>query len=487
VRIIREVKFVDQTIRDGQQSLWGMRMRGGMILPIAPTIARAGYDVVDYVGSSMFECLVRYCQEDPWEGLRRVVKQMPDTIIRGGTRSNGMVSFKPAPDSVMDLWVKTLCVNGIRSFWIYDNLYNWDKISRLTKVAKEHDAEVVVAIMYSLSPIYTDEYFAEKAREIAQIPGVDGIYLEDADGILTPERVRTLIPAIRKNASELKLEFHMHNTTGIAPLCYLEAVKLGVDRVHTASRPLANGPSLPSTEIISKNLRYLGYQDSLDNEALADISSHFTHIANSAGLPTGVPQEYDLAHYDHQLPGGMTGTLLNQLRAQNMEHRFSDILDEIALVRKELGYPVMATPFSQIIGAQAVINIIQGERYQLISDELIQYVLGHYGPIQGTINQNILDKILSSPRARDFKNWELEQPSIEQLRRKLGIHLTDEELLLRYFIPKEMVDKALSTPFETNYSNGARPVTTLIAELAKQNYSYIHLIKGDFKLTMQSH
>ena len=248
------IEFLDETMRDGQQSLWGMRMQTGMALPVAPTIDRTGYRVIDLTGSSMFEVMIRHCQENPWEGLDLMVQAMPRTRIRAGMRSNASVTFGVTPDALMDAWMRQLNVHGCRSFWIYDVLFNIDKTHRLAKVAKEYGAEVAGAIMFTLSPVHTDAYYAEKADKLAACPDIDTILLYDTAGVLEKERMVTLLPAIVAKSRAKPIEFHSNNLLGQSAKSYLDAIDLGVTIVHTAVRPMANGPSVPSTEIMVRNI-----------------------------------------------------------------------------------------------------------------------------------------------------------------------------------------------------------------------------------------
>ena len=222
------IEFLDETMRDGQQSLWGMRMQAGMALPIAPVIDRVGYRVVDLTGSSLFEVLIRHCRENPWEGLDLLVDAMPNSTIRGGMRSNASVTFGVTPDALMDVWMRQLCVHGCRSFWIYDVLFNIDKTHRLAKVAKEFGAEVAGAIMFTLSPVHTDDYYADKADKLSASPDIDTILLYDTGGVLEPDRMRTLVPAIMANARGKPIEFHSNNLLGASGRAYVEAIELGI-------------------------------------------------------------------------------------------------------------------------------------------------------------------------------------------------------------------------------------------------------------------
>jgi pyruvate carboxylase len=252
------------------------------------------------------------------------------------------------------------------------------------------------------------------------------------------------VSTVQKNCDGLPLEFHSHCNSGLAPLCYLEAIQSGVTTVHTAAAPLANGTSLPAAETVIRNARRLGYSSDLDEDALATVSTHFRKIAEKEGLPIGVPLEYNLFHFEHQVPGGMMTNLTRQLREVGMEHRLDEILEEVVLVRKELGYPVMATPYSQIVGAQAVENVVSGERYKQITDEAIKYVLGHYGEPVAPIDQNVVDRVMNSPRAQQFVNWKPEgyDKSVGALRREIGPELSDDELLLKILIPGKPVKRS---------------------------------------------
>ena len=319
-----------------------------------------------------------------------------------------------------------------------------DKFVYFSRIAKAEGAKVVTTLGYTLSPVHNDEYWMRKANLIAETKdSVDAIMIEDGGGLLTPESTRALVSILQENCGGIPLEFHAHCNSGLAPLCYLEAIKLGVTTVHTAVAPLANGTSLPATETILRNARRLGYTSDLNEDALNAVSTHFRKIAEKEGLPIGVPAEYDLFHFEHQVPGGMMTNLTRQLREVGMENRLGEILEEIIQVREELGYPVMGTPFSQIVGAQAVENIIAGERYKRITDEVIKFALGYYGKPVAPISQDILDKIMSLPRTKEFLNWKSEgyDKSVEELRQEAGQELSDDDLLLKILIPGKAIKR----------------------------------------------
>jgi len=445
------VEFLDETMRDGQQSLWGMRMQAGMALPVSPLIDRTGFRVIDLAGSSMMEVLIRHCRENPWEGLDLLVRSMPRTPIRGGMRSNASVTFGVTPDALMDAWMRQLNRHGVRSFWIYDVLFNIDKTHRLARVAKEFGSEVAGAIMYTLSPVHTDEYYADKADKLSASPDIDTLLLYDTAGTLDKERLTTLVPAIVAKARGKKIEFHSNNILGMSAKAYLDAIELGVSIIHTASRPMANGPSVPSTEIMVKNIELRGHTHSLDTSLFKPVADHFEAVGKAAGYLVNQYNEYDILSIEHQIPGGMTGTLKAQLAQHNMSDKLDEVLAETAAVRRELGYPGMATPFSQLVGTLAVLNIVTGNRYSIIPDEVIQYAAGFYGETVAPIDPNVLDKILSAPRAREVLANPPEQPTIEELRIRYGT-TNDDELILRALVPEADLQRMWAAgPVKTAY------------------------------------
>jgi pyruvate/oxaloacetate carboxyltransferase len=434
-----EIDFVDQTIRDAQQSLWGFMMRTDMITPIAEIMDRVGYRAIGTVGGNGSVVQVRKLNEDPWERVRVLSKLITRTPIRGSYQVWGLASFdRSTPRDIITLWIKRSVANGIKSLWVCDYQDDMEKFVYFARIAKAEGAEVVASLMYTASPAHTKEHWASKTRQIAEVKDcVDRIMIEDASGVITPEGTRELVSAVQENGEGIPLEFHSHCNSGLAPLCYLEAIKSGVTTVHTAVAPLANGTSLPSTQTILRNVRRMGYSTHLDEDALAAVSAHFRSIAEKEGLPIGVPIEYDLFHFEHQVPGGMMTNLTRQLREVGMEHRLEEILEEIVQVRREFGYPVMATPYSQIVGAQAVENILSGERYKQITDEAIKYALGYYGEPVVPMDQNVMDRVMGSPRSKEFLHWKPEGylKTIEELRSEIGPELSDDDLLLRVVIP----------------------------------------------------
>lgn len=435
------IQFLDETMRDGQQSLWGMRMQAGMALPAVPTIDRTGYQIISFAGSSLFEVLIRHCREDPWAGLDAIRQAMPRTPMRGGIRSNGSVTFSFTPDALMDLWMSRLCVHGVRSWWIYDVLFNIEKMHRLAKLAKSYDCVVAGTMLFTLSPVHTDEYYADKADKLSALPEVDSLLLYDTGGVLDRERISTLVPAIKAKARGKPIEMHANNMLGMSAKAYLDAVEFGVTVLHTAVRPMANGPSVPSVEVMTRNIEILGHTHNIDTSLLPPVADHFEKVGKAAGFLVNQHFEYDVTALRHQIPGGMMGTLRAQLADQGMLEKLPEVLAEVAVVRRELGYPGMATPFAQLVGTLAVLNIVTGKRYSVVPDEVIQYAAGYYGDPVAPIDAEVMDRIMAVPRAKAILADPPEQPDLAELRRRHGTGTDDDELLLRALVPAADIER----------------------------------------------
>jgi oxaloacetate decarboxylase alpha subunit len=438
------IEFIDQTLRDGQQSLWGLQMRAYQAAEALPHLDRTGFRVIDLTGAGMFTVLIRNFKENPWEVTDFLVKNLPNSKVRSASRTISVGGMGFAPDSVVDLWIRTLAHHGISSFWFFDCLYGMEKLHRLNDVIADAGATPVPAVMYGLTDVHTDEFFAARAKEMAAWRGVESVYMEDAPGVLTPERAGTLFPALKEATGDVPLELHCHNTTGLAPLVYLEGIRHGIHILHTASRAMANGPSLPSTEAMVDNVTALGHTHGLDVSQLTPVAENFAREADAAGYEVGVPHEYSVRNYGHQLPGGMMGSLKRQLAEHGMEDRLQEVLDEIPRVREELGQPIMATPFSQFVGIQALLNVVTGDRYSVVPTEVVQYTLGHYGPLMRPVNPEVADRILDDPKIKEFENWEQPQPTLKDLRDRFGHGISDEELVLRALFSGEEIDGMLA-------------------------------------------
>jgi oxaloacetate decarboxylase alpha subunit len=481
---MKEIKVIDTTLRDAHQSLWATRMTTAMMLPVAQMMDRIGFEAIDLMSAIQFDVCVRYLKENPWERLRLMRARVTRTRMQSAMRSRSLLSFDVQPDDVNYLWLECLARNGIRRVRAIDALCDMDNIIGILRRAKALGMESVGSIVFCESPVHTDELYALKAKELIERADVDVMMIKDPGGLLTPDRIRTLVPALLQVSGEVPLEIHSHCMTGLAPLVYLESVKLGVAQIETSIAPLANGPAQPAIQTLARNLRSQGYAVNIDDALVTEIGEHFRRVAENEGLPLGVPLEYDQFHYEHQIPGGMLTNMKFQLEQAGMLDKFDAVLVESARVFRELGWPAMVTPFSQLVGIQAVMNVMQGERYRTVPDEVKKYALGYYGRPLAPVEPNVLDRIIENGSPRIPRTPRPPEPAVAQLRRKYP-NCSDEERLLRHLYAGSQVDDMLSAgPMRTEY-HFDKPLVRLLRDLARRrNLGRVHISKGALRLEL---
>jgi oxaloacetate decarboxylase alpha subunit len=469
---MRKIGIIDQTFRDAPQSLWASRITTPMMLPIAAKMDHIGFDYMDVGGAgAIADVAVRHLKENPWERTRLLRERITRTPMAFAIRSRNGIGFKIIPRDIQFLWVERRVngSSGLRVLRSNDPLQDLDNIVPALKYAKEQlGIYTVGALAYGLSPVHTDEMYQAKAKELIARANVSAIMIKDAGGLLTPDRIRTLVPALKAVIGDLPLELHSHCMTGLAPLVYHEGVKLGVDQVHTSIAPLANGNGQPAMQTMVRNLREMGYQVDVDDKLVEEVSRHFHRVAEQEGKPKGAAQEYDAFHFEHQLPGGMISNFKSQLTDIGKQHLLPKIMQECVQVRKELGWPILITPFAQIVGTQAFLNVVNNERYKVVTDEVKRYVLGYNGKLLAPVEPNVLDKIIAngSPAIKPF-NQDDEEPGLPALRRKYP-NMSDEERLLRDAYAGSQVDDMLAAgPMQTEYHFDA-PAVRLLKELSKR-------------------
>ena len=482
---MNEIHFVDTTLRDGQLSLWALGMKTGAMLAIAEQMDRCGFESMEFFGFAGYIKYVKEHKENPWDWMGLGAKKFCRTRLRyhGGLASG----FEKIPRSVRLLMIERVIAHGITLTRSSDPWNDYDAAALEIDALKKLGMEVIVNVIYSVSPRHTDEYYAERARQAAAIKPYR-ICFKDVAGLLTPERTRALIPLIKKNIGNIPLEFHAHCNNGLAPFNYLEALKLGVDTLHTGIPPLANGSAQPSIFNVARNARALGYEPLVDLEAVEPVAKHFSFIAQREGHPIGVQREYDHAQYLHQVPGGMISNLRHQLRTMGLENRLQETLEEAGRVRAEFGYPIMVTPLAQFVGSQAAINVITGERYKEVTDQSIQYALGHWGKEAPTVmDANVKDQILSRPRAKEWAQWSPPDLSLKQVRQKYGgPGVSDEELVLRVIAGEAAVQAMLAAGAPKAYVSATQPLIKLIGELAKlKDCHQVYVQKGELVLRLE--
>ncbi len=468
----KPIKLIDVTLRDAHQCLWATRMTTAMMRDIAPRLDRAGFEAIDLVGGAVFDVAVRYLREDPWERMRILSSWVKETPLIIHTRGQSLFTFEFFADDVVELAAERFVANGMRYHTPYDALNDMRNLEIPIRAAKRCGLYVVGGLVYTFSPVHTDAYYVKKAKELIAL-GVDSVFLKDASGLLTPERVATLVPAVKAVIGERPLQIHTHCNSGLAPYVVLQAVSHGVDIVHTATSTLANGVSHSPTERVTENLRRRGFEVSLDLAPVHEVAERLAYIAEKEGKPVGTPKEYDEFHFQHQCPGGMVSNLAYQLETMGLKGRLEEILEEAWHVREDLGYPIVVSPFAQYIVTQSVLNVVgrdQGhERYHTVPDEVRRYVRGGYGEIAGRIDPNLYDKITRGEEPITERPGALVPPALDRIRKTRGPFKSDDDLLLAAFYDEPQYAALKDAgPIDTDYPLMETPLLTLMKEISKR-------------------
>jgi oxaloacetate decarboxylase alpha subunit len=484
-----KVQLVETSLRDGNQCLWGaLGVDTARTLTIAPAMERAGFKAIDFTTSTHMGVAVRYKQEDPWERIRGMAEICKDTPLQFLSTGFRFIAWETASPEFMELAFRTLATNGIRRFALADPNNDAASNVEVAKLVKRAGGEQVIgALVYSISPIHDDAHYAEAARTLAASPDIDALYIKDPGGLLTSKRAQTLIPAIMAEIGDKPLELHAHCTIGLAERAYLEGVELGASAVQCASGGAADGTSNPLMQRTIANLREMGHEVVIDDEAVAEIDRYFTDLAAAEGLPVGRPMAFDAAYFHHQLPGGMVGTMRRHLADHGVPELEGKVIEEMGRVREELGWPIVMTPFAQMLQTQAVMNVTGKERYGVIPDEIIRYALGRFGRPNVPIAPEVMDRIMANPRTKELQA-EPGMADLETLRRRIGANLSDEEFLLRATMPANLVDAMQAKgPAPRAYDPKTRPVMDLLRQLlARTDVSHIAVEKPGFRLELEA-
>jgi oxaloacetate decarboxylase alpha subunit len=482
---MKEISFIDTTLRDGQQSLWALNMKTAAMLGAAQQMDRIGFESLEFFVTIMIKKYVREHKENPWTWLREGARRFRHTRLRNHGGLHGSGAMEKLPESAMKLFAERVVAHGVTLTRTSNCWNNFAELRGEVIDLRELGMETVVNLIYSVSPRHTDDYYAQKTREAAAINPYR-ICFKDVGGLLTPERGRTLIPAIMRNAGKVPVEYHAHCNNGLAPLCYLEAIKHGITSLHTAIPPLANGSSQPSILNMAKNLRALGYAPVVNEKEVRPVEEHFTAVAQQEGLAIGKPIAYDESQYLHQVPGGVISNLRHQLKLIGKEDKLPETLEEAAQVRADFGYPIMVTPLSQFVVSQAAINVIVGERYKEVTDQVIQYALGYWGKeAPALLEPDVKDKILNRQRAKDWQRWTPPELSLREVRQKLGATISDEELLLRVYAGPDAVDALKNGGAPKPKLDVKQPLLNLITQLTqKKDCHHIYIRRDGMSLTL---
>src|SRR5512136_3120734 len=387
------VKLTDTVLRDAHQSLLATRMRTRDMLPIAEMMDQVGFFSLEMWGGATFDACIRFLNEDPWERLRALKKAVPETPMQMLLRGQNLVGYRHYADDVVDKFVEKAAKNGVDIFRIFDAVNDIRNMERSIKAAKLASAHVQGGISYTISPVHTIGQFSDFAVRLAEL-GCDSICIKDMAGLITPQNAYDLVSAIKKEIS-LPVNLHTHCTSGMAQMSYFFATQAGVDILDTAISPLSGGSSQPSTESLVASLQGTPYETGLDLELLTEIKRYFEKIMEIyAPVFNPISARLDTNVLVYQVPGGMLSNLVSQLVEQKALDKYDEVLVEIPKVRKDLGYPPLVTPTSQIVGTQAVLNVILGKRYASVTTEVKEYCLGYYGRTPAPVDPELRKKII---------------------------------------------------------------------------------------------
>ena len=483
-----EIALIDTSLRDGNQSTWAaVGIDTAKTLTIAPVMDRVGFKAIDFTTSTHMGVAVRYKREDPWERIRLMAAATPNTPLQFMSTGFRFISWETASPEFMALAFEVLARNGIRRFCLADPMNDAESNIACARMVKRAGGDfVIAALVFTLSPIHDDPHYVAAARRLAASSDVDAIYIKDPGGLLSPRRASTLIPAVKAAIGTKPLELHSHCTIGLGELLYMDAADYGVSAVQCASGATADGISNPPSLRVVENLRALGHTVPVDTAALLEVNRYFTRIAQAEGLPAGAPQAFDATYLRHQLPGGMIGTMRRQLAEQGLSHLEGAVIEEIGRVREELGWPIVMTPFSQILLTQALLNVTGRERYAVIPDEAIRYALGRFGRPNIPIAPEVLERIESLPRTRELRAEPAMAP-LSELRARLGRELSDEEFLLRATMPATLVDAMRAAgPAAQHYDPDSKPVMELLRRVLRlRGVANLSVVKEDFRLELR--
>ncbi len=428
----RKVQFVETVLRDANQSLIATRLPYDKFEKMLPTIDKAGYYAAEVWGGATFDVCLRYLHEDPWERLRKIRKAMPNTKLQMLLRGQNVLGYSHYPDDFVKLFVQKAVENGIDVIRIFDALNDVNNLKVAMEATVKAGAIASGTLSYTTSPVHTHKKYVEMVSELKEM-GASTICIKDMAGIMGPQEAYDLVSAIKDAHPDLPIDLHTHSTTGLAFMTYLKAVEAGVDIIDTAISPFSGGTSQPATETLAYALRQLGYEVDLDDSATKAMADYFKtvrdeFIADGTMMPKSMATDTQCLTY--QVPGGMLSNLLSQLKQMNALDRFDEALLETPKVRKDMGYPPLVTPTSQMVGVQAVRNVLDGQRYKTVSKEIKAYCRGEYGRTPAPIDAEIQKQILGDEKPIEGRYADSLAPIVEPTRQKLqGIAKSDEDVL----------------------------------------------------------
>lgn len=453
------LKICDLVLRDGHQSLLATRMHTDDMLPIAPLLDQVGYWAVEMWGGATFDSAMRFLGENPWERIRLLKRKMPNTPFMMLLRGQNVVGYKHYPDDVLERFIVRAHANGIQTFRIFDALNDVRNMRKAMEVVKREEAHVQASMCYTIGPPYDVDYFVTMGRQLREM-GADSICIKDMAGLITPYIAYELVTQLKAELG-LPVHLHSHSTSGMATAALLKATEAGVDIVDTAISALSGMTSHPPTESIVVTLQGTGRDTGFDLNLLAEIAAYFTEVRKKYARFESGMKNADVRVLQYQIPGGMLSNLVSQLREQGAEDRYEEVLAEVPRVRAELGYPPLVTPSSQIVGTQATLNVILGERYKVIPQEVKNYVKGMYGHPPAPIDPEIKKKVLGDEESIDCRPADLIPPGLEQAQAEIGDLAQSEEDVLSYALFPQVAQ-----PFLERRARGGGAKEEIVAAIA---------------------
>jgi len=430
----KPLQLTDVVLRDGHQSLIATRMRTEDMLPICEKLDAIGYWSLEVWGGATFDACVRFLKEDPWERLRQLRAALPNTKLQMLLRGQNLLGYRHYADDVVTAFVEKSADNGIDVFRIFDAMNDVRNLETAIRAVKKTGKHAQGTISYTTSPVHTVAMFVEQAKRMADM-GSDSIAIKDMAGLLTPTATGELVSALKSTLS-LPIFLHSHSTSGQASMCHLEAIKNGVDHIDCAISAFAGGTSHPATESLVAALKGTPYDTGLDLAALHDIAKYFWDVRKKYHQFESEFTREDVSVQINQVPGGMMSNLANQLRDQGALHRIDEVFDEIPRVRADLGYLPLVTPTSQIAGTQAVMNVLAGERYKTITNEVKRYLQGHYGAAPAPVNEELRKRAIGNEEVIDVRPADLIPNELHKLREDIGaLAASDEDVLTFAMFP----------------------------------------------------
>ena len=433
-----KVYITDTILRDAHQSQAATRMRLEDMLPALEALDKAGYWSLECWGGATFDACMRFLGEDPWERLRTLRRAMPNTRLQMLLRGQNLLGYKHYADDVVDLFVKKSIENGINVVRIFDALNDVRNMEAAMRATKKYGGHCEAAISYTVSPVHNEEYFVALAKKMENM-GADTICIKDMANLLLPYDAYSLVKALKKEIS-VPIHLHTHNTTGTGDMTYLMAIQAGVDIVDTALSPMANGTAQPATEALVATLQGTEYDTGIDLSHLSGIAAHFRNIASkmkAEGTLDPKVLNVDPNTLLYQVPGGMLSNLISQLKQAKAEDKYYDVLAEVPRVREDFGYPPLVTPTSQIVGSQAVLNVLSGERYKMVTKESKGLLRGEYGLVPGKVNEDVRKKAIGDAEVITCRPADLLEPELEKYRTEYkDLTKSDEDVLSCALFPQ---------------------------------------------------